>query len=432
MITLLMALFMVLFSISSVNISKYQTLQQSLKSAFSGSILTGGKAILQSGSESTSAHTPATAEVPAIVPLTPERPRRRKTRRRPRSPRPMMSASASQGRAGPTSSISRPSSTPTPTSHGFSSEVHATITRQGLDVRVLTDKLLFESGSATLQSGRRSTARSEVASLLKVEGDHPITVEGNTDNVPISSSSVPVQLGAVDRPGDHRGPLLHRAGRAGPSRLGAAGYAALHPVASNSTATGRALNRRVDIVLQRLYPDPTSQPALMTKKKLIIILAVVLVVGGVGAKMFVLPKKAAAKEKINGTLYVLPKAFTLNMADGKYATLTLALDLAPGQSTGAIRRRDDQPRRLRHPRRGAGHPRDRHQRAHQSAVQGADHRNRPHQDAHDHPQGDQASRPTSSSSSSTSQMWRSNNELRNSNSPACRITRPEPPSTAST
>ena len=45
MITLLMALFMVLFSISSVNISKYQTLQESLKAAFSGSILPGGRAI---------------------------------------------------------------------------------------------------------------------------------------------------------------------------------------------------------------------------------------------------------------------------------------------------------------------------------------------------------------------------------------------------
>jgi len=34
MLTLLFALFMVLFSISSVNISKYQILQQSLKAAF--------------------------------------------------------------------------------------------------------------------------------------------------------------------------------------------------------------------------------------------------------------------------------------------------------------------------------------------------------------------------------------------------------------
>ncbi|HEX2378412.1 MAG TPA: flagellar motor protein MotB, partial [Gaiellales bacterium] len=34
MITLLMALFMVLFSISSVNISKYQVLQRALQKAF--------------------------------------------------------------------------------------------------------------------------------------------------------------------------------------------------------------------------------------------------------------------------------------------------------------------------------------------------------------------------------------------------------------
>ena len=54
MITLLMALFMVLFSISSVNISKYKSLQQALKAAFSGQILPGGKAIMQSGSSSTS------------------------------------------------------------------------------------------------------------------------------------------------------------------------------------------------------------------------------------------------------------------------------------------------------------------------------------------------------------------------------------------
>src|ERR1700709_1301914 len=71
MLTLLFALFMVLFSISSVNISKYQVLQQSLKAAFSGSVLSGGKAILRTGSQSTSAHTPATAEIPSIVPLSP-------------------------------------------------------------------------------------------------------------------------------------------------------------------------------------------------------------------------------------------------------------------------------------------------------------------------------------------------------------------------
>src|SRR6266571_5227568 len=47
MITLLMALFMVLFSISSVNISKYQVLQHSLQKAFLGGALQGGKGVQQ-------------------------------------------------------------------------------------------------------------------------------------------------------------------------------------------------------------------------------------------------------------------------------------------------------------------------------------------------------------------------------------------------
>src|SRR6202041_1974942 len=68
MITLLMALFMVLFSISSINISKYQTLQKSLKAAFSGNILPGGKAVAQQGATDNAAHTPSSVELQAIEP----------------------------------------------------------------------------------------------------------------------------------------------------------------------------------------------------------------------------------------------------------------------------------------------------------------------------------------------------------------------------
>ncbi len=71
MITLLMALFMVLFSISSVNISKYQP-----PGVAEGRVLGLDPHRRQRdpaapARESTSAHNPATAEVPSIVPLTP-------------------------------------------------------------------------------------------------------------------------------------------------------------------------------------------------------------------------------------------------------------------------------------------------------------------------------------------------------------------------
>jgi chemotaxis protein MotB len=50
-----------------------------------------------------------------------------------------------------------------------------------------------------------------------------------------------------------------------PSRLSAAGYAEFHPVAENTSADGRARNRRVDIVIlnptnSELMPPPLSSP----------------------------------------------------------------------------------------------------------------------------------------------------------------------------
>jgi flagellar basal body-associated protein FliL len=70
------------------------------------------------------------------------------------------------------------------------------------------------------------------------------------------------------------------------------------------------------------------------KKKLIIVLVLVLAVGGFAAKTILLKPKPV-KLKVTGEVYVLPHQFTLNLADGRYATLTAALILAPGQSDGA-------------------------------------------------------------------------------------------------
>ncbi len=68
----------------------------------------------------------------------------------------------------------------------------------------------------------------------------------------------------------------------------------------------------------------------MNKKILIPILVVVLLAGGYeGYSMATAPPPP--KQKITGTIYILGKDFTLNMANGDYATLTVALDLAPTQ-----------------------------------------------------------------------------------------------------
>jgi flagellar FliL protein len=64
------------------------------------------------------------------------------------------------------------------------------------------------------------------------------------------------------------------------------------------------------------------------KKKILILLPVLLLGGGYVAYGKFL-KKPPPPPKIAGTVYVMPKQFTLNMADGRYATLTVALVLDP-------------------------------------------------------------------------------------------------------
>ena len=65
------------------------------------------------------------------------------------------------------------------------------------------------------------------------------------------------------------------------------------------------------------------------KKKLMIALPVLLLVMG-GAYKFALAKPAPVKKKIDGTVYVLPKDFLINLADGRFAKLNVALVLKEG------------------------------------------------------------------------------------------------------
>jgi flagellar basal body-associated protein FliL len=61
------------------------------------------------------------------------------------------------------------------------------------------------------------------------------------------------------------------------------------------------------------------------KLKFVIPIVVLLVIGGV--YKFVLAKPASAKPKIDGAVYVLPKEFLLNLSDGHFAKLSVALVL---------------------------------------------------------------------------------------------------------
>lgn len=71
----------------------------------------------------------------------------------------------------------------------------------------------------------------------------------------------------------------------------------------------------------------------MLKNKKVLALIAVPIVLFMGYSMMS-PKKVP-KMKVSGTIYVMPKDFLLNLTDGRYAKVTVALQLAPGQSDGA-------------------------------------------------------------------------------------------------
>ncbi len=72
---------------------------------------------------------------------------------------------------------------------------------------------------------------------------------------------------------------------------------------------------------------------MLKNKKLMLAVALPILILGVGYTMT--KPKPVNKDKIKGTIYVMPAPFLLNLQQGRFAKLTVALELAPGQSDGA-------------------------------------------------------------------------------------------------
>ena len=245
MITLLMALFIVMFSISSVNTSKLAALQQSLKEAFSGSVLPGGEAVLQTGGNPKGQEAPKTTPpVPAIQPLIQKEFQKKQKE----------DSSAKGSEDEQFKQVKRNLDEYAKT-HNLQKNLETEITRRGLVIRLLTDGVLFDSGEAKIKP-QAMPLMEKIAGLLQVDREHPINVEGHTDNVPIHSSRFPTNWELSTARASSVVRLLI-ADNAPAERLGAVGYAQLHPIASNSSASGRSRNRRVEIVLLRVNNNAT-------------------------------------------------------------------------------------------------------------------------------------------------------------------------------
>ena len=105
------------------------------------------------------------------------------------------------------------------------------------------DRLLFDTGSATLRPESQAQLH-DVAAILKAYPNAKVKIGGYTDNVGSSADNVALSQERADNVKDQ----LEKMG-VDSSRLTSEGYGDQHPVADNSTAEGRAMNRRISMLV---------------------------------------------------------------------------------------------------------------------------------------------------------------------------------------
>lgn len=222
MLTLLFALFVILYSISAVDVEKLRALAMALGNAFG---LKGHISVLQTG---------ATTDTKPIVM---EQSQVQLTTLREKVQKWILQQKLER-------------------------EIKVRFNERGLVISLMTDKILFRSGYADLLP-RTQRILSDIAELLK-EITNPVVVEGHTDDVPITSPAIKRKYNDNwDLSTARAVNVLKYLIRKGisPDRLSAAGYSSYKPLVPNIDDITRAKNRRIDIIVLKadLIEDKEKQ-----------------------------------------------------------------------------------------------------------------------------------------------------------------------------
>jgi chemotaxis protein MotB len=134
----------------------------------------------------------------------------------------------------------------------------------------LVDKILFDVGDASITS-RGEEVLSRVGAVLVNVADKKIQVSGHTDDQPISErlrGRYPTNWELASARASNVVRFLEEKAHVPGRRLVAAAYGPWEPISSNRSATGRARNRRIEIVLTpALAPAPIDKEAAKPAKK---------------------------------------------------------------------------------------------------------------------------------------------------------------------
>lgn len=135
------------------------------------------------------------------------------------------------------------------------SKVHVEINRRGLVVS-LKEAGFFDSGSATV----KQQSKSIIAVIAESLSDYAnqLRVEGHTDNMPISTAQFRSNWELSSARANNIMHLLTESYGLEPERISTVGNSEYRPVDTNDTPEGRAKNRRVDIVILNSEGDKSE------------------------------------------------------------------------------------------------------------------------------------------------------------------------------
>jgi len=128
----------------------------------------------------------------------------------------------------------------------------------------LVDRILFDVGDASVTE-RGAEVLARVGAVLAAVQDKKIQVSGHTDDLPISerlADRYPTNWELASARASNVVRFLEEKANVPGRRLVAAAYGPWEPISSNRTASGRARNRRIEIVLTpQLAPAPIDGAA---------------------------------------------------------------------------------------------------------------------------------------------------------------------------
>lgn len=152
---------------------------------------------------------------------------------------------------------------------GLANNITATLDRRGLIIRV-SESAFFDLGSAELRPEAEKILDLIAVLLLRIPNH--IRIEGHTDNLPIKTGKYPSnwELSVNRATVCIRYLIVKHNFR--PERISALGYGKYRPIASNETPEDRAKNRRVDIIVltweeKRKEPLPKKEDISQTMEK---------------------------------------------------------------------------------------------------------------------------------------------------------------------